>query len=375
MKVILPVYPNEIKTLKEDKYIDIYELRAESIKNISELEDVLQKLKKFGKKIIFTVRTKKEGGKIGISKGKYLEFIRFVMQSHMTDFVDIEINTILKSELISLVEETGYGNIIYSVHKNESSLSFDDIEKCMEDATEVKAKILKLADRASSLEEIKKKIKVLSKKDLKFEIIYISMGEIGKFTRVRSKYYTPKYTFLTLKDRGLGQFPLSAIKKVKTENFSVVYSEIFDSSLGKIRVIADDKKVLKIEIEKFQDDLFIPILGSNGITSLAKREISEYLSGNLKKFSVLVNMGDSNFQKRVYKHLMDTGYGELISYKELAERIGNEKSSRAVGNVMARNLIPIIIPCHRVIKSDGDLGNYRYGKDIKKKLINLEERC
>ena len=80
----------------------------------------------------------------------------------------------------------------------------------------------------------------------------------------------------------------------------------------------------------------------------------------------------TDFQKRVWKELLIISYGETISYKELARRLGNLKTIRAAARANGANPLPIIIPCHRVIGSDGKLVGYGGGLDVKEKLLQLE---
>lgn len=81
----------------------------------------------------------------------------------------------------------------------------------------------------------------------------------------------------------------------------------------------------------------------------------------------------SAFEKQVYMELMQVSHGETISYAELAEKVGSRQKARAVGRVMARNPFPIVIPCHRVLASNGTLGGYAGGLALKQFLLELEE--
>jgi O-6-methylguanine DNA methyltransferase len=81
----------------------------------------------------------------------------------------------------------------------------------------------------------------------------------------------------------------------------------------------------------------------------------------------------TSFQLSVWNNTRKIPYGKMRSYKSIACKVGKPTAVRAIGNAIAQNPIPIFIPCHRVIKSDGSLGNYGPGKDIKRKLLKLEE--
>ncbi len=78
-------------------------------------------------------------------------------------------------------------------------------------------------------------------------------------------------------------------------------------------------------------------------------------------------------EKKVLKNLRKIKYGKTITYKELAEKVGIKNGARFIGNVMAKNRFPLIIPCHRVIKSNGEIGNFGYGKKYKENLLALEK--
>jgi methylated-DNA-[protein]-cysteine S-methyltransferase len=104
------------------------------------------------------------------------------------------------------------------------------------------------------------------------------------------------------------------------------------------------------------------------------RQLRAYFAGQLEDFDLPIEPEGTDFQRKVWKLLCDIPYGETISYGELARRIGNPKACRAVGLANGSNPIPIIIPCHRVIGSNGKLTGYGGGLPIKEKLLALEKR-
>lgn len=101
-------------------------------------------------------------------------------------------------------------------------------------------------------------------------------------------------------------------------------------------------------------------------------QLREYFSGTLKKFNVPLDINGSDFQMKVWNELKKIPYGETKSYKTIAEKLGDVKSIRAVGKANGQNPLPIIIPCHRVIGSDGRLTGYAGGLDVKEKLLEIE---
>jgi methylated-DNA-[protein]-cysteine S-methyltransferase len=105
-----------------------------------------------------------------------------------------------------------------------------------------------------------------------------------------------------------------------------------------------------------------------------KRQLQAYFAGELVDFNMQLAPEGTPFQQKCWDQLCKIPYGETISYGELARRIGNPNASRAVGLANGSNPIPIIIPCHRVIGSNGKLTGYGGGLPIKQKLLALEKR-
>ena len=106
----------------------------------------------------------------------------------------------------------------------------------------------------------------------------------------------------------------------------------------------------------------------------ARRELDEYFEGRRDHFELPLDWQLSRgFRKTVLERLYaDVGYGRTVSYLELATMVGNPKASRAVGTAMATNPIPIVVPCHRVLRTGGNLGGYGGGLPVKVKLLELE---
>lgn len=104
----------------------------------------------------------------------------------------------------------------------------------------------------------------------------------------------------------------------------------------------------------------------------AMRELRAYFAGELREFDLRLEMEGTEFQVSVWRELRRIPYGETMSYLELAKRIGNPKAVRAVGLANGQNPIPIIVPCHRVIGSDGSLTGFGGGMENKRKLLELE---
>jgi methylated-DNA-[protein]-cysteine S-methyltransferase len=103
----------------------------------------------------------------------------------------------------------------------------------------------------------------------------------------------------------------------------------------------------------------------------AARQIDEYLTGKRKIFTLPIKAEGTVFQESVWREMENIPYGETASYRDIAERIGNPNAYRAVGNACNANPIPLIIPCHRVVASNG-IGGFGGGLTLKKKLMELE---
>ncbi len=101
-------------------------------------------------------------------------------------------------------------------------------------------------------------------------------------------------------------------------------------------------------------------------------QLEEYIEGEREEFDLPLNPKGTPFQQKVWSALLTIPYGETRSYKDISVQIGKPDSSRAVGRANHENPIPIFIPCHRVISSDGTLGGYSEGLDIKTKLLQIE---
>jgi methylated-DNA-[protein]-cysteine S-methyltransferase len=101
-------------------------------------------------------------------------------------------------------------------------------------------------------------------------------------------------------------------------------------------------------------------------------QLSQYFSGMRQSFDLPIEPEGTNFQKLAWQALTKIPYGSRITYKEQAISLGDGKKARAVGLANGRNPLPILIPCHRVISSDGSLGGYSQGLDKKKFLLKLE---
>lgn len=150
------------------------------------------------------------------------------------------------------------------------------------------------------------------------------------------------------------------------------YSQLINTPIGWLEIIESQRLISQIN---FVDERFhsqeIPI--ETGLLKIAKEQLNAYFSGTLREFDLPLDIRGTSFQKAVYQELLNIPYGEVISYRTLAQRVGSPKASRAVGNANHHNPLPIIIPCHRVILNDGKIGGYGGGISMKSWLLNLEQ--
>src|SRR3989475_6435683 len=105
----------------------------------------------------------------------------------------------------------------------------------------------------------------------------------------------------------------------------------------------------------------------------ARQELREYLAGRRTFFTVAVDLaGVADFQARVLAEAVRIPFGEVDSYAALARRVGHPRAARAVGNALGANPVPVIVPCHRIIRGDGTWGHYAFGGEMKTRLLRLE---
>lgn len=169
-----------------------------------------------------------------------------------------------------------------------------------------------------------------------------------------------------------------------TQNIIILYSTWIETKLGSMLVIHDDKYIyllefvdrrgLENEILKLRKRLKAVILPERkDIVNTLENELIHYFETGDSNFTTSIKMIGSDFQKNVWSELQKIPSGKTISYKELAMKIGNEKYCRAVARANGTNQISIIIPCHRVINTSGELGGYGGGVGRKKWLLEKEQ--
>ncbi|AQW80545.1 O6-alkylguanine-DNA-alkyltransferase [Campylobacter pinnipediorum subsp. pinnipediorum] len=141
--------------------------------------------------------------------------------------------------------------------------------------------------------------------------------------------------------------------------------------IGILKIIADKQAVHEINFVKHYKDT----QSKNDVLNLCANEIYRYFKGDLKAFTTPIFLKGTDFKIQVYNEIEKIPYGMTATYKQIAENIGHKNAFRAVGNANATNKIPIIIPCHRVVSTNG-LGGYSGGDGVKTKefLLNFEQK-
>ncbi|HZT64486.1 MAG TPA: methylated-DNA--[protein]-cysteine S-methyltransferase [Acidimicrobiales bacterium] len=153
---------------------------------------------------------------------------------------------------------------------------------------------------------------------------------------------------------------------------------VLESPIGPLTLVAEDGVLVGLHMH---DQRHAPAPGSIGCPSddpndgalgRARRQLEEYFAGDRCSFDVDVRLDGTPFQQRVWEALRSIPYGEIISYGELAARVGRPGAARAVGLANGRNPVAIIVPCHRVIGANGSLTGYGGGLERKQWLLGLE---
>lgn len=160
------------------------------------------------------------------------------------------------------------------------------------------------------------------------------------------------------------------------EKVSTVFYTTVESPVGPLLLAGDADALRLVSFERSKHAPPPPADWKEDRAPFAEviRQLQAYFRSELKEFDVPLAMEGTEFQLRVWNALRGIPYGETISYLQLAERIGNPKAVRAVGLANGSNPIPIIVPCHRVIGSDGGLTGFGGGISTKKKLLELESK-
>jgi len=148
----------------------------------------------------------------------------------------------------------------------------------------------------------------------------------------------------------------------------------FKSPIGKLRVAVDERglRYVLFDSNKHPPTHISDWLRDRSPTRQAREQLLQYFAGEIKTFELAISFDGTEFQQRTWNQLASIPYGKTWSYSDLAIRVGSPKAVRAVGSANGRNPIPIVLPCHRVIGSNGSLTGFGGGLPIKKWLLEHE---
>jgi len=148
-----------------------------------------------------------------------------------------------------------------------------------------------------------------------------------------------------------------------------LYYDIFNSPMGPLYLEFSGNFLIGISFIKPSAVSF----KESALPESFKKELVSYFDGTGTCFNQRIKfLIGTDFEKKVWNSLKEIPFGETRTYKWVAEKVGNPSAARAVGRALSKNPIPIVIPCHRVIESDGSIGGYSSGVDTKRRLLDME---
>ena len=157
------------------------------------------------------------------------------------------------------------------------------------------------------------------------------------------------------------------MKQKRADN--IVYYDVLATPVGTLYLVFNSALLTAISFERPVNVL----LKKTDETTAVKKELTEYFEKGRRDFSCKTAFSQgTDFEQLVWHTLREIPFAETRTYKWMAEKVGHATAFRAVGNALGKNPIPIIFPCHRVIESDGSLGGYSGGEEIKRRLLEFE---
>ena len=161
----------------------------------------------------------------------------------------------------------------------------------------------------------------------------------------------------------------------------VAYTTV-DSPVGTLLLAATPRGLVRVAYDVEDHDRVLDtmshrlsprVLRAPRRLDAAARELDEYFGGRRRVFDLPLDLSlSAGFRQLVQRHLPEIGYGQTTTYGQVAKLVGNPKAVRAVGTACATNPLPVVVPCHRVLRSDGAVGRYVGGTDVKQALLRLE---
>jgi methylated-DNA-[protein]-cysteine S-methyltransferase len=166
-----------------------------------------------------------------------------------------------------------------------------------------------------------------------------------------------------------------------SEHLLDVAYDLVDTPVGTLLVAVTERGLCRIaydaeperEVDRLAHTFGVRVLRSTRPLDQARRQLDEYFAGNRRRFDLAVDLASqADFNRRVLRELARVPYGEVVTYGALAAKAARPRAARAVGTVMNRNPLPIVLPCHRVIGANGKLVGYAGGLERKESLLRLE---
>lgn len=174
------------------------------------------------------------------------------------------------------------------------------------------------------------------------------------------------------------------VEEAQAEGLVDVAYRTVDSPIGSLLLAATEQGLVRLAFANEDHDVVLESLASTVSPRIlrtparldtAARELDQYFQGRRWRFDLPLDFRLSRgFRLSVLEHLIDIGFGATESYTEVAAAVGNPKAVRAAGTACATNPLPVIVPCHRVVRSDGSFGNYLGGVEAKRYLLDFERR-
>ncbi|MBW3533772.1 MAG: methylated-DNA--[protein]-cysteine S-methyltransferase [Gemmatimonadetes bacterium] len=178
---------------------------------------------------------------------------------------------------------------------------------------------------------------------------------------------------------------LSRLLKTQRSGDAVRWTE-FDTPFGPMYVAATGRGLARVSWQQEREAAFLeelerrwpdrPVIHDAAALAEARGQMEGYFRGERERFDLPVDLADlPPFQRDVLEAVRRVPFGDVVPYAELARRIRRPQAHRAVGNALGRNPVAIVVPCHRVVRSDGSLGGYGGGVEYKKRLLRIEGRA
>lgn len=174
-------------------------------------------------------------------------------------------------------------------------------------------------------------------------------------------------------------------RRARNRKLLDVSYRVMESPVGKLLLAATPQGLVRVAFESegfgsvldsLAEHLGPRVMESPQALEPVVVELEEYFAGERKHFDLVLDRSlSAGFRSTIHQLLPNIGYGQTWTYKELAARAGSPKAVRAVGTACARNPLPVIVPCHRVLRSDGSLGGYLGGTPVKQHLLDLEDEA